>query len=145
VKVSAASLTLALIGLSAVIDLSAGNTPHVNYMLHCMGCHLEDGAGAPGKVPPLNNEMGKFLHVEGGREFIVQVPGVAQAALSDQDLADVLNWMLEEFSRAEIPEDFRPYSAEEIAVYRRHKLVDVTGTRNTLIAAMPEHLPPPRR
>ena len=24
------------------------NSPHVNYMLHCQGCHLPDGKATPG-------------------------------------------------------------------------------------------------
>ena len=43
--------------LLASIDPSARAEPHppaqVNYMLHCQGCHLADGAGMEGKVPAL--------------------------------------------------------------------------------------------
>lgn len=134
--------TLALLAgaVTLVRQADAGNTAQVNYMLHCMGCHLEDGAGAPGKVPALKDQMGKFLHVPGGRRYLVQVPGVAQAALPDQDLAAVLNWTLETFSSAQLPADFAPYSSAEVARYRRHKLIDVAGTRAALVAAMPEEL-----
>ena len=57
--------------------------PEVDYALHCMGCHRQDGGGTEGKVPALKGSMGRFLSVPGGREFLVQVPGTSQSALSD--------------------------------------------------------------
>lgn len=64
----------------------------VDYMLNCQGCHLPDGSGFPARqVPDLRNRMGSFLSVPGGREYLVQVPGTAQTALPDSDLARLLN------------------------------------------------------
>jgi cytochrome c553 len=57
-------------------------TPSVQaaYMLGCQGCHLEDGRGFPQRgVPALNEFVGNFLKVPGGREYLVQVPGAAQS------------------------------------------------------------------
>ena len=54
-----------------------------NYILNCQGCHLADGTGFRGKVPKMAGFVGYFLHVDGGREFIVQVPGAANAPISD--------------------------------------------------------------
>ena len=86
-----------------------------NYILNCQGCHLPDGSGSEGNVPKMNDFVGYFLHVPGGREFIVQVPGAAGAPISDQELADVMNWMLLNFSKNELPEPVScPMSAEEI-------------------------------
>ena len=68
-----------------VVSLWAGSvsaeSPQVHYMLHCQGCHLADGRGVPGKIPGLS-EMGSFLTVPGGRAYLVQVPGTAQAPLN---------------------------------------------------------------
>ena len=77
-----------------------------NYILNCQGCHLPDGSGSKGNVPKMNDFVGYFLHVPGGREFIVQVPGAASAPISDQELADVMNWVLLNFSRKELPDPF---------------------------------------
>jgi hypothetical protein len=117
---------------------AGGNPPRVDYMLHCMGCHRDDGGGLAGEVPQLKGFVGRFLYVEGGREYLVQVPGVAQAALDDAALAGVLNWMLETFSPAELPADFVPYSGEEVSRYRRDKLIDVSGRRKVLVGRMPD-------
>ena len=50
-----------------------------NYLLHCRGCHLPDGRGTPPEVPTLISELGKIVQVPGGRDYLVRVPGSAQA------------------------------------------------------------------
>lgn len=109
-------------------------TPEFNYILHCQGCHLVDGRATPGKIPPLVG-TGRFLAAEGGREFLVQVPGVSLSVINDHELAELLNWMLYRFSPGEIPAGFEPYTAEEVARYRRSPLVEVEKVRTKLIAA----------
>jgi len=106
---------------------------HLNYIMHCQGCHLADGAGTAGKVPALKHEVGHFLQVEGGREFLIQVPGTSQSALTDAEVAAVLNWILENFSRNELPVDFIPYTTEEISQHRQ-PLANVKAVRTSLVA-----------
>jgi hypothetical protein len=77
--------------------------------------------------------MGDFLKVPGGREYLVQVPGVATAALSDAEIAEVLNWLLFTFNQPELPKDFKPYTATEVALDRAHQLIRVVETRDALI------------
>ena len=115
-------------------------------MLNCQGCHLPDGSGSPGNVPKLNDFVGYFLHVPGGREFIAQVPGVANAPISNEELAGVMNWMLLNFSAEELPTPFQPYSADEIGELRKAPLVEVDHRRGELLTriqdklgAMPEY------
>lgn len=105
-----------------------------DYMLNCQGCHLPDGSGFPARqVPDLRNQMGRFLSVPGGREFLVQVPGSAQTALNDADLARLLNWMLLRFSAAQLPADFQPYTAAEIGALRKQPLAQVSEVRSELL------------
>ncbi len=111
-----------------------------NYILNCQGCHLPDGSGSKGNVPKMNDFVGYFLHVPGGREFIVQVPGAASAPISDRELADVMNWMLLNFSRNELPDPFEPYSAEEIGKLREEPLIDILRRREELIARIRDKL-----
>ena len=109
----------------------------VNYMLNCQGCHGAEGAGTiDGVVPVMKNFVGRFLSVEGGREFLVRVPGSANAALSDTALAEVLNWMLPQLSPRQVPADFQPYTAAEVGRLRAHPLEDVITARAKLIAKM---------
>lgn len=111
-----------------------------NYMIHCQGCHLPDGSGFPAhNVPDLRDHLGKFLFVEGGREFIVQVPGSAQSDLDDQALAELLNWMLLTFSPKQIPSDLKLYTEQEVAQLRQHPLTYVTQVRNELLLKIENH------
>lgn len=107
--------------------------PEANYMIHCMGCHLPGGVGSPPEVPDSRGEIGKMLAVPGGREYLVQVPGAAHSPLSDQELAEVINYMLLTFSRDTVPADFVPYTGEEVARYRKILQVDVKAVREVLL------------
>jgi len=110
--------------------------PALDYAVTCQGCHRADGGGTPGTVPALAGSVGKFLRVPGGREFLVRVPGVAQAPLDDAALAAVLNWMLERFGQDDVPKAFVPYAAEEVSRLRRRQLTDVQGVRRQLVGAI---------
>ena len=46
-------------------------------------------------MPRLDGFVGLFTQVDGGRDYLMRVPGVARAKLDDERLAAVLNWMLE--------------------------------------------------
>ena len=118
-------------GLAAAGAGSAAS-PQFNYILHCQGCHLADGGATPGKIPPLIG-TGRFLAVEGGREFLVRVPGVSLSIVPDAELAELLNWMLFRFSADDMPADFEPYTAEEVGRYRQEPLVEVETVRVRLI------------
>jgi len=131
-RVGAALVVAGLGGAPA----AAVSGPALDYALNCQGCHRADGAGTPGGVPALAASVGKFLRVPGGREFLVRVPGVAQAPLDDAALAAVLNWMLERFGRDGTPRDFVPYTAEEVGRLRQRPLTNVERARRELIEAM---------
>jgi hypothetical protein len=103
------------------------------YMLHCQGCHLADGSGSPGEVPSLAGSLGRFLDAPGGRAFLVQVPGAATSALSDAELALVLNWMVRAFGPADAAERLAPYDAAEVARLRASPLADVASVRAELV------------
>ena len=113
--------------------LATAGEPAVDYALNCQGCHLDDGSGTPGSVPPLAGSVGRFTRVPGGREFIVRVPGVATSALDDAALAAVLNWMLERFGKPDVPADFRPYGAAEVGALRQKPLTNVDRVRAELL------------
>jgi mono/diheme cytochrome c family protein len=118
---------------AVALPATAVADPHADYMLHCQGCHGPDGSGAPGGIPSFHSNLGKFLSVPGGREYLIRVPGTAQSELSDARVASVLNWMAHTFSAASIPSDFLPFSAEEVARTRRPPLIDVTAARRRLV------------
>ncbi|NTY35947.1 c-type cytochrome [Burkholderia diffusa] len=109
-----------------------------HWVLNCMGCHTATGGGIPGKVPPLANSLGYFTHLPAGREYVMRVPGASNSALSDQDLADVLNWVLTTMNRDALPRDFKPYTEAEVAAHRRPAFSDVATVRAGLVRALQE-------
>jgi hypothetical protein len=129
----------AMLAACAVGTLLAGPVaadPHVDYMLHCRGCHGPEGAGAPGAAPSFRGQVGQFLRVPGGREYLIRVPGTSQSELDDARTAALLNWLLHEFSAAELPADFVPYDAAEVGRARHAVLVDVGAARRELLRAL---------
>lgn len=114
----------------------ANYSPAVNYQLQCLGCHLTNGEGSPRHdIPMMKGFVGNFLKVEGGREFLMRVPGASLSALSNQQLAELLNWMLQEdgIAGGSAPKDFKPYTGKEVAAYRNVMIKDLPGYRSSLI------------
>jgi cytochrome c553 len=127
-------LAAAAAELPGVDDAGRART---NYMLSCQGCHGPAGEGnALADVPRMRGFVGNFLTVEGGRAFMVQVPGSANSPLSDAALAELLNWMLTTMSGDELPAEFRPFTEGEVSHLRQTPEADVVGRRAALIDAM---------
>jgi hypothetical protein len=114
---------------------AAAYEPQINYMLQCMGCHTPDGSGEPGRVPSLRSTLAPFAASAAGRRFIVQVPGASQSKLSDAELAQLLNWMIENLSSAP-PASFARFTAAEVSSYRGTPLVGVEAAREKLLRAL---------
>src|SRR5579864_7040514 len=127
------AIAMLIAALSFAGPALAGGSPAELYTLNCWGCHKPRAEGIPGTVPRLADSMANFLRVPGGREYLVEVPGVAASALSNAEIAEVLNWLLVTFNKAEMPLDFKPYTAAEIARYRPHQLIRITETRDDLV------------
>ena len=115
----------------AVATSHAQADPYVDYVLHCSGCHMPDGSGMEPEVPTLRNVIGRMVATQEGRSYIVRVPGVAQAPISDRTLTELLNWMLTEFSSETLPEDFEPLTVDEVARDRTRSLADPLKFRAT--------------
>ncbi|WP_051378722.1 c-type cytochrome [Derxia gummosa] len=123
----------------ALADPAAGhgNSPRVNYLLHCAGCHLADGAGKPDRgIPDMRGQIGHYLRTPDGRAYLAQVPGVANSALSNREIADVLTWMVPTFSRAEAPAASPPYTEAEVAALRASVPADIPAERARVIARL---------
>ena len=129
--------TLLLPAGQALADMPGVANParaESNYRLHCQGCHGPEASGSRnGEVPAMRGFIGHFLKVDGGRAFLVRVPGSANAGLTDAALAELLNWLLASMSAEQTPADFVPYRAEEVASWRQAPLQDPAAERLTLI------------
>ena len=104
-----------------------------SFLLHCSGCHRADGRGVFGVAPDLR-KIGRLLDLDGGREYLASVPGVAQAPIGDRELTRLLNWVLIEIAgRAPDP----LYGAAEIHELRAEPLRDPLAARKALFAPKP--------
>ncbi len=97
------------------------------YRLHCSGCHGADGRGVPGTTPDLH-ALGAVVAAPGGREYLVRVPGVAQAPVENRALAGLLGWVLREFSGTAVEP---PYTGDEVGALRQRPLRDPLAARPT--------------
>ena len=126
---------LLLLLCAAVVSIAQAEDPKIAYWLHCAGCHRLDGQGTPPEIPTLIDAPGEIAALPGGREYLIRIPGVSQAGLDDERLAQVLNYMLETFSNASLAADFQPYSGAEIARFRNQVLLDPLKSRAELFSA----------
>src|SRR5882724_12258045 len=90
-------------------------SPAQDYMLHCMGCHGAEAQGVPGKIPPLANALSRFMRTSEGRNYVLRVPGAANSALSDGQLAAVLNWLALTFDANAAASNLIPFTSEEVS------------------------------
>lgn len=118
--------------------LSAGQT---NYMLQCQGCHKPNGEGIPGSIPDLRDIGPRLLKVPAGRQFYVSVPGSANAPLSNQELAEVLNFIISDIlgDKEDQADSLDRFTAEEVASYRTIKIADVKSLREDLVRSVTEN------
>lgn len=105
--------------------VSARNFSTVQYhwVMHCQGCHGADAHGTPGSVPKLTGNVARFLQTKAGRAYLARVPGVAFVELSDTDVAELLNWVVQRFDPTHVPKAFTPYSQQEIRGLRNTALI----------------------
>ncbi len=99
-----------------VMSEAFANSAAVNYAINCRGCHGPQAMETHPSVPDMNGFIDRFLTVAGGREYLIQVPGVSRSALSDQEVAEVLNWLIRTMGDNQQLE--QPFSAQEVAKYR---------------------------
>lgn len=121
----------ALIFLAVSVCVRA-EPPHKLYILNCMGCHGAQGQGVKGASPSLIG-IGNFLKIPGGRAYLIKAPDVRQSALTDAQVAAVMNWVLEGFARKSLPSHFAPYTAPEVHGYRAAPLPEFARTRKRLL------------
>lgn len=126
------AITFILLALLSQTPNAEMDKAQIDYMLQCQGCHKADGVGLDETVPNFNKYLARFIAHPKGREFLVRVPGSANAPFSDQQLASVLNWIMTDLI-TETPDNFTPYTASEIAAYKSEPLIEVTAARDQVL------------
>lgn len=124
-------------GTQAAADLDG----EALYSSNCSSCHQQNGQGVAGAFPPLPEHTPALYRAEGGREYLANLMlyglqgeivvggetynGVMPAwtQLSDAELAAILNHVLTAWGNgALLPEDFAPYTAEDLTNKRGQEL-----------------------
>jgi mono/diheme cytochrome c family protein len=119
--------------LSMTCSFGARASAAQDYMLHCMGCHGTQAQGVPGKVPPLANSLTRFMRSPEGRNYVLRVPGAANSALSDGQLAAVLNWLATTFDKGAASSNLPAFTTEEVTRLRHTPLVSVLAVRSAVV------------
>ncbi len=111
------------------------------YRTYCASCHQEDGQGVPGTYPFIDGPIGRLSTFPEGREFLVAsvlfglkgemvqrgvtyngvMPGYA-AAMSDEEVAALLNWLKTQWRNANFGASAPDYTPEEVARVRARPL-----------------------
>jgi cytochrome c553 len=115
------------------------------YLLNCGGCHGIGGKSSDSAVPTLRGQVASFLCLPEGRSFIARLPNVAFAPLSDEDLAEVMNFVVA-FDDGNPPVGAVPYTRQEIAELRRRPLVgaQISSYRQDLVKRLISECGAPR-
>src|ERR1700741_1846872 len=110
------------------------------FVSNCAVCHQPDGKGAPGVYPPLADSVGRYVALKDGRTYLIDVvtfgmggkidsgsdtfegPMPPWPQLSDQEVADVLTYVLIGLNPKLLPADFKPISADEVKAERAKQL-----------------------
>src|SRR6516225_4913379 len=129
--------TAVILGLALAVQAGvAGADGWGLFVSHCATCHQVTGKGVPGIYPPLAGSVGRYVAVSGGRAYLIHtvlngMGGKIQVGsdtfegdmaswsqLSDQEVADVLNYVLTAFNTKLLPKSFKPISAAEVKAGR---------------------------
>lgn len=110
------------------------------YATYCASCHQVDGSGLAGVFPPLAGHAADLHAAEGGRRYLVDavvfgvqgpitVAGVEYDGvmpswfqLSDEDIAAVLNHVMQAWETDDAAVAFEPFVPDEVATSRRGAL-----------------------
>ena len=94
VLITAAVASLLTMGAPTV---EAQTSPKFFFLQFCVGCHQYDGSGLPPDVPSLRDDLNYLIGSPAGRDFMLRVPGVIGAPGSAEEVADLLNWIVDTF------------------------------------------------
>jgi mono/diheme cytochrome c family protein len=129
------------------------------FSANCVICHQANAQGIPGMYPPLADSIGSYVAVPAGRAYLVHVVSFGMTGtvsvhgqtyngmmqpwpkLKDEDLAQVLNYVLTTFNTKLLPRDFPPLTSAEVKKYRNLNtgLGDVRKEREALMKTLAAH------
>ena len=114
-------------------------SPQSDYVEHCSGCHGMQGNSAPAEIPVLRDRVGYFLCTPEGRDYLIRLPNVAYSAITDnQELAEMMNFVVFGLGGRSAPKGARPFTAAEVARLRGKALAtqSLIAARAQVVARM---------
>jgi len=141
-----------LLEMSGIADANGADIFNSN----CVICHQSDGKGITGMYPPLADSIGSYAAIPEGRAYLVHVVafgmtgaisvhgqlynGVMQPwqKFTDENVAQVLNYVLTTFNAKLLPSGFSPLTSDEVRKYRTTNagLGNVHKEREALMKAL---------
>lgn len=120
-----------------VNSIATGRDPNVgnynattNYMLRCAGCHGVSGMGTTNAgVPPFPDSVGHIAALDEGRTYMLHVPGVISSSLSNEQIAGVLNYIVDRWS----DEPVEHFTTEEVERRRAADVPDIVAARRVVV------------
>lgn len=120
--------------LALVVALPAGSAmandgARSDYILRCAGCHGMSGEGTlRGGVPAFPDSIGAIAESREGRAYIFHVPGVQSASLDPAETAEVMNYILDQWSDGRAP----PFSEAEVREHLSRPVPDIVALRRAI-------------
>jgi mono/diheme cytochrome c family protein len=134
-----------LVAAACAVALAAGARTaradgHGIFISNCAVCHQPDGKGAPSVYPPLADSIGRYVALKDGRAYVIDVVSFGMGGkiqshgdtfegdmppwpqLSNEDVAQVLTYVLTGLNAKLLPADFKPISADEVKAQRARQL-----------------------
>lgn len=123
--------SVAILALALGAGAEAGErSARANYILLCSGCHNVSGMGSKtGGVPAFPGSVGRIAASDRGRTYMMHVPGVVSNAMSDAEIADVMNYILDTWAAEARAAPFTP---DEVTRRRAVPVPDVVEERRQL-------------
>jgi hypothetical protein len=92
------------------------------------------GNSAPAEIPVLRDRVGYFMCTKEGRDYLIRLPNVAYSAITDnQELADMMNFVVFGLGGRSAPKTAKPFTAAEVAKLRSRAM-----STQSLVAARAE-------
>jgi hypothetical protein len=133
--------------LPELASLPALTGPQSDYVEHCSGCHGMQGNSAPAQIPVLRDRVGYFMCTKQGREYLIRLPNVAYSAIGDnQELADMMNFVVFGLGGNSAPRTAKPFTAAEVARLRTQALAtqSLIAVRAEVVGKMVESCAVPK-
>jgi hypothetical protein len=121
-------------GLYVCLASAAERSAATNFILRCSGCHGIDGSGSrAGGIPDFRNYIGAFAIDDDGRTYVLRVPGVVNASLSDSEISNVMNYVMKTWGGTSLRRGFVAFTPEEVAARRARSVDDVVRLRRQIV------------